>query len=225
MQHRLVLKAFNELYPDKEFRFTSSIRYSGKFADYNANVRQYDNHLDFRLSKKWRNISEEIVMGLLQELILKIISKKKKSTYIDLYNTFVKKLHLAIPKTKSHPVLEDSFDRINEKYFYGTIERPNLIWGKHSTTQVGLYDFKRDTITISSILRNAEQEILDYVMYHELLHKKTKFKSGNGRTLYHSKEFKNAERRFEGYEFMEKKLQKHISREKRPGFLKSIRNL
>jgi len=216
-RREIIQKAYELIFTD-EFRYRAILRYSGKFADYNANVRMWGDTLEFRLSKKWRTISEEIVIGLIQELLLKILGKKGKSTYIDLYNSFVKNLHIAIPKTKSHPVLEESFDRVNDKDFFGIMEMPNLMWGKRSTSQMGLYDFKRDTITVSKILTNADPDLIDYIMYHELLHKKTKFRSTNGRTLYHSKEFRDAERAFDGHEYIEKKLHRHIRREKVRGF-------
>jgi len=219
-KHDIIKKAYKLLFPDEEFMYRGIIRYSAKFADYNANVRMYGSTLEYRLSRKWGNISEEIVIGLIQELLLKILGRKGKSTYIDLYNSFVKNLHIAVPKTRSHPVLEESFNRVNDKYFFGVMEMPNLIWGKRSTSQMGLYDFKRDTITVSRLLTEADPDLIDYIMYHELLHKKTKFKSTNGRTFYHSKEFKAAERAFEGFEFIEKKLQRHIRREKVRGFFR-----
>ena len=84
--------------------------------------------------------------------------------------------------------LNSVVNRVNEKYFYGMILVPNLKWGNKSLSQLGTYDYGTDTITVSRILEK-ESILLDYVMYHEILHKKIKFKEKNGRSIHHSKEW------------------------------------
>ena len=143
-------------------------------------------------------------MGLIQGLMLRIFKEKKKTTNIDLYNSFMKNLHISIPKINTDPLLEESFNNINEKYFIGLIERPNLIW-HNSIRRLGSYEYGTDTISISRILE-GDEEVLDYVMYHEILHKKHKFHSKNGRTHHHTKEFKEMEEKFENSDEMEEKI-------------------
>lgn len=206
----LIEKSFRLLYPEKEFNYKAKLKYSGRFSDYNAHIRLQGNVLELGLSKKWRQISEEIRIGLIQELMLKLFKGKKNSMYIDLYNNFIRKLHISIPKTKSHPVLEESFNRINEKYFYGLVETPNLEWGYPSKTKLGSYDFKNDTITISKVFSKLDPVLLDYIMYHEILHKKYKFKNKNGKNYYHGCEFRRKEKEFEGHREIEKLLNKKL---------------
>ena len=86
------------------------------------------------------------------------------------------------------------------------ILKPNLQWGNESTSKLGSYEYGSDTITISTIFRNGEQELLDYVMYHEMLHKKFKFQNKNGRSLHHSREFKKMESMFPNRDIMEKEI-------------------
>src|SRR3989338_4592262 len=101
-----------------------SIRYSGKFRPYSANVRKTGSTLQFSLSREWKGVSEEIVAGLLQSLAAKVFRiKAAQTTSIDLYNNFIRSLHISQPKTKSDPELEAAFDRVNEKYFDGLIEK------------------------------------------------------------------------------------------------------
>ena len=203
----LIETAFKGLYPDKEFNYDYSVKYSGKFKDYNANVRKYFNRLEFNFSKKWKKINPEIRIGLIQELMQKLFKSKIKTTNIDLYNSFIKNLHLSIPKTESDPVLEDSFNRVNKKYFFSILEIPNLKWGKESFHKLGSYEFQTDTVIISSIFRKlADAEILDSIMYHELLHKKHKFKATSQKNYSHTKAFKTEEKKFENHEQIEKRL-------------------
>ena len=116
---KLVEQAFNELFPEKDLEnYNLKIKYTDKFKPYNANVRYTKNSLQFNLSKKWRKISKEIQVGLIQGLMLRIFKEKKATTNIDLYNSFMKNLHISIPKINNDPFLGESFNRVNEKYFF-----------------------------------------------------------------------------------------------------------
>jgi hypothetical protein len=121
---------------------------------------------------------------------------------------FIKNIHIAIPKDKSDPILEESFKRVNERYFYGLIEQPNLSWGSDSIRKLGSYDYQSDEITISLMFKNTPLEILDYIMYHEMLHKKHKFHNKSGRNYHHTTRFKTDEKAFENSQQVEKEIAK-----------------
>ena len=208
----LIKEAFQQLYPDKELRYSVSLKYSRKFKPYNANVKRYGDNLIFNFSRNWKKISKEIQIGLIQELLTRILKEKNKKTVnMELYNLFMKNVHISIPKTKTDDILEASFDRVNESYFNGMLDKPNLQWGNESVSKLGSYEYGSDTITISTIFKN-EKQLLDYVMYHEMLHKKFKFSSNNGRTIHHSAEFRKMEARFEDSGLMEKEISKLAKR-------------
>ncbi len=210
----LVLQAFEGLYPEKAPKYNFYIKYSNHFKPYNANVKLYGNNMTFHFSKEWRKISKEIQIGLVQELLCKILHDKKKTVNMDLYNLFLKNVHIAIPKTDIDPVLQESFGRVNEKYLNGMAEMPNLVWGNDSTSKLGCYEYGSDTITISSIFKNAPTEMLDYIMHHEMLHKKFKFSSNNGRTVHHGPEFRRMEGKFDNKGQVEKDVMKLARRHK-----------
>jgi len=256
----IIKEAFQQLYPEKELKHNFSLKYSRKFKPYNANVKLYGNDLIFKLSKDWKKISKEIQIGLIQELMIKILKESnaselrsvecenstcsrerelafnslarsatrtrsqltKKTINIELYNLFMKNVHLAIPKTKTDAILEKSFNRVNDAYFNGMLDKPNLEWGNASTSKLGSYEYGSDTITISAIFKNEKLELLDYVMYHEMLHKKFKFQNKNGRNLHHSSEFKRMESKFNNRNLIEKEISK-LARKHRFG-LRAILN-
>ena len=214
---KLVEQAFNELFQEKDLEnYQLKIKYTDRFKPYNANVRYTRNSLQFNLSKKWRKVSKEIQMGLIQGLMLKIFKEKKRTTNIDLYNSFMKNVHISIPKTNTDPLLEQSFNKINEKYFFGLVEISNLTW-HNSIRRLGSYEYGSDTISISEVLL-SDKNLLDYVMYHEMLHKKFKFNSNNGRTCHHTKEFKETERKFENSTEMEERIKNLIRQKNRKRF-------
>ena len=217
----LIEEAFNQLYPEKELKYSVSLKYSRKFKPYNANVKRYENNLIFNLSRDWKKISKEIQIGLIQELMIKILKDKNKTINMELYNLFMKNVHLAVPKTKTDAILEESFNKVNEAYFNGMLDKPNLQWGNDSTSKLGSYEYGSDTITISSIFRNANQQLLDYVMYHEMLHKKFKFQNNNGRNIHHSSEFKKMEAKFENRDLIEREISK-LAKKHRFGFKRAI---
>lgn len=223
----MLKQAIDELY--YEFPYDYSIKYSAKFKPYRANIKLRLNNLQLNLSKKWKTVSKEIQIGLIQELLLKLLKNKlkpktKNTQNIELYNIFMKKVHIAAPKTKIDSELEQSFDRVNEKYFYGLLEKTNLIWAPPSLSKLGSYEYGSDTIMISKVLHNEDLEMLDYVMYHEMLHKKHKFTKNKTRSYHHTKEFRKQERAFPNSQLLEKRLSRLLTK-RRISFRKIIREL
>jgi len=204
-ENNIAEQAYKDLFPESE-GYDFSVEYTGRLKSYGGNVSFRTGHMHFKLSRKWYGVSPEIQMGLIQELMLRLLKKKKQTMYIDLYNNFVRSLHISIPKDKTHPILEASFNRINERYFLGLVERPNLRWGQESVRTFGTYDFKTDTITISKIFQDNEEKYLDYIMFHETLHKQRKFFKSGTKTYYHDARFKRLEAVFENGEEIEKEL-------------------
>ncbi|MFC1752914.1 hypothetical protein ACFL96_05905 [Thermoproteota archaeon] len=214
MRKNILEEAYELLFPTARAKREFKVTYSGRFKDFGAHIYMEGSFLELKLSRKYYRISKEIQIGLAQELLCKLFKRKKNTMYIDIYNNFVKSLHLAIPKDKSHPVLEASFNRINYQYFLGLIERPNLVWGKMSKRTLGSYDYKTDTITVSRVFEKAEDRLLDYVMFHEALHKQRKFKISGSKTLYHDGKFKRAEKVFQDAAQTEKDMNKFVNRVK-----------
>ncbi|MEM2131523.1 MAG: hypothetical protein QXR96_03295, partial [Candidatus Woesearchaeota archaeon] len=136
----------------------------------------------------------------------------------ELYEIFLKKIPNYIEKTKNDPMLEQSFNRVNQEYFNGILEKPNLEFSGKNFQTLGTYEHTTDTIRISEILKK-DLTLLDYVMYHEMLHKKLKYKKSAQRTIHHSKEFKELEKKFK-IPNVEEKLKEFIKKEKKSSFFK-----
>ncbi|MBW2976401.1 hypothetical protein KY347_03070 [Candidatus Woesearchaeota archaeon] len=208
---KLAEQAFKELFPEKTLEdYRLKVKYTDRFKPYNANVKYTRNSLHFSLSRKWKSVSREIQAGLIQGLMLRVFKENRKTVNIDLYNSFMRNLHITVPKVVNDPALEESFNRVNEKYFFGLIERPNLSW-HNSVRRLGSYEYGTDTISISKVL-SPDKELLDYVMYHEMLHKKHKFQSKNGRTFHHTSEFRQMEKSFSNSGEMEERIRSLIRR-------------
>ncbi len=95
------------------------------------------------------------------------------------------------------------FDRVNAQYFDGTMPRPHLTWSRSFTgRKFGHYDYVRDKVMVSASLDRPDVEafVVEYLMFHELLHKKQGTRWKNGRGLAHTPAFVAEERRFPRYQ-------------------------
>jgi len=211
----LAERAFSELFPDKKLTKQLIIKYSRAFNAYNANVKYSAFSMTFSLSYEWKKVNDEIKLGLIQLLLLKAYGEKRKQTLnIDLYEKFIKSVGDYAPVKDSDPLLEQSFNRVNEKYFYGMLYKPNLRWGGQSFSKLGTYEYGANMVTISSVFKAEDaQELLDYIMYHELLHKKQKFHTKNGRSYHHTSKFRDKEKEFDNPK-IEDKLKKFLAQKR-----------
>jgi predicted metal-dependent hydrolase len=87
--------------------------------------------------------------------------------------------------------------------------QPKLVWNRALTgSKFGHYRPSADTVMLSVSLDSSAFPgfVLDFVMYHELLHKKHAVAVVNGRRIVHSAAFRAEERKFEGYREAERLL-------------------
>jgi hypothetical protein len=99
--------------------------------------------------------------------------------------------------------LEVSFRRVNQEFFQGRIPLPHLVWSSRLTyRKFGHYQWDIDTVMISKSLDQPQiaSFVVDYVMYHELLHKSLGSREVNGRRMSHTTRFKKAEEKYPRYQ-------------------------
>lgn len=95
--------------------------------------------------------------------------------------------------------LEEVFTRINQNYFHKKLEKPQLAWSQKRTyRRLGSYSAQTDTVVISRTFDQASvpDYVLDFIMYHELLHKKLGIKKANSGKHNHNKKFKDLEKQY-----------------------------
>lgn len=218
----LIEESYQRLFPEKEFSYQTELEYNRRLADFNANIRLEPRKIKVNLNLQWKDIDKEIKIGLIQHLLLKMFKSKRHTHNIDLYNNFIKNIPILTPKTKSDPILESSFNRVNQSFLSNSVEKTNLSWGTASFRKLASYNFHTDTITVSTLFADVEPEILDYLMYHEMLHKHHKFKHHEGRSSFHSTAFREDEKRYPDYELIEKQIETIIRKKKYGGRRKSF---
>jgi predicted metal-dependent hydrolase len=95
--------------------------------------------------------------------------------------------------------LDEVFEAINLRFFYGLLGRPQLTWSEHRAKRLlGHYDAAHNTIMVSRVFdrRNTPRYAIEYLMYHEMLHLKHPVTARNGRRCVHSRAFQADEKLF-----------------------------
>jgi hypothetical protein len=95
--------------------------------------------------------------------------------------------------------LEEVFEQLNRRFFDGLLGRPQLGWSRGvSRSMLGHYDPSHNAIIISRIFDQPERPKLplEYVMFHEMLHLQHPVDHHGARRRVHTKEFREAEKRF-----------------------------
>lgn len=212
----LAQKALQELFPEKSDARVFSVEYSGRFSAYNANVKYGPGFVRFSLSREWETVSEEIQQGVVEHLLCKIYRTKRSSSNQDLYRSFMKHLSKYARIDEKDPYLFSRFEVINERYFNGMMSAPNLRFGKRAFRKLGHYEYSSDTIVISSIFEKAPfdpkvEELLDFVLYHEMLHKVHQYDHKKQRAVHHSRAFRDDEKKWHDKD-VEKKLSWFLSK-------------
>jgi hypothetical protein len=98
--------------------------------------------------------------------------------------------------------LEEVFSALNHLYFEDRLARPVLSWSRLRTRRIlGHHDHIHGAIVVSRTLDSTRipRLVVEYVLYHEMLHVKHPPRLAGGRTIYHSPAFRADEQRFESY--------------------------
>lgn len=145
----------------------------------------------------------DLVFGDSRTAKQRVVERMKSESYADLFDE-IEGLGGVVDATRgvAHDLAE-SFDRVNARYFAGRMPRPRLSWSRGLTRRkFGHYDHVRDWVMLSSTMDRPDVPafVVDYVMYHELLHKRHGIRWSNGRGYAHTAEFYADERKFENWQ-------------------------
>jgi len=98
-----------------------------------------------------------------------------------------------------HYDLLGMFDQLNEKYFGGELQRPHIGWSTRNwRRQFGSFDPGPHQIVLNRRMDQPAipQFVVEYVLFHEMLHVKHPTRRSGCTLLSHSPEFRAEEKRF-----------------------------
>lgn len=111
--------------------------------------------------------------------------------------------------------LDELFEKVNREYFESSLDKPRLTWNQVLTKRkFGHYEKARDRVAIGQILddRQIPQFVVEFVLYHELLHKHHGINWVKGKCRAHTPEFRRSERQFRFYREASEWLKKLIEK-------------
>jgi hypothetical protein len=100
-----------------------------------------------------------------------------------------------------HYDLDPLFDQLRERYFEPLLPKPQLGWSRgRSRWLLGHFDHAHNAIILSRLLDSPEvpRMVVEYVLYHEMLHLKHPVEQRGTRRCVHTTAFHQDEKRFEG---------------------------
>ena len=105
--------------------------------------------------------------------------------------------------------LEQIFANLNRRHFKGALPPTRLGWSpQRARTILGHYDSAHGSITISRLVDSpaVPRYLVEYLMFHEMLHIRYPVGRRGDRRIVHSFEFREAEKEFPNYQQARRRL-------------------
>lgn len=180
-----------------------------------------------RVSDKLKDAPQEVKEALAYVLLSKIKGVRVVPRYRRVYNDYIHSIIIneSFDNVKgvhepngSYFDLDEIFYTINNKFFSNEITKPALRWSKRRAYRIfGRYDRSKNEIVVSSLLdeKKTPKYVVEYIMYHEMLHIKFGFTYKRGRRKIHTGPFKKEEEKFPFYKESIDYLKKVSGRERK----------
>jgi hypothetical protein len=188
-----------------------------RYVSTKSTVREDRGRLFLRLSDHLQDAPEAALRGIVGILLCRLYGVRETRVprhEYDAYEEFARSDDLMAARTDSHrrrgrkhldPIgahrsLLESYLRVLTQTGLALPDPPRLSWSKTaSRSRFGHQDEAHDCIVLSRVLDDPKvpEFVLDFVVYHELLHIAIPPRRGSGsRMIMHPREFRAAERRF-----------------------------
>jgi hypothetical protein len=185
-----------------------------RFTSLNTTIRLREGQIHVSLSDLLEGAPEPVLRAIAHILLAKLYRKPLDGAHTARYRRFtssesvIRQTELVRQtrgrKNRIGPIgeyynLEEVFDCLNRRFFFGLLGRPELTWsGAVAKRSLGHYDPAHNTIVVSKVFdrRNTPRYAIEYLLYHEMLHLKHPVKVKGGRRCVHPRAFQAEERLF-----------------------------
>ena len=186
-----------------------------RWANANAQIKLENDVLQVRMSDMLESAPVDVHEALAEILLAKLYRRPCSRTANDRYRRYLNRRDvrqnldrvrqergrkLVEDPKGEHYNLEEIFEELNFRYFFGLMARPAIGWSRQaSRTMLGHYDPSHNTIVLSRILdrRGTPRLAVEYVLFHEMLHLRYPAEHNGTRRCVHTRAFKEAEKQFE----------------------------
>jgi predicted metal-dependent hydrolase len=184
------------------------------FSNVNNTIRLRDGKLLVRLSDLLEGAPETVLRAIAHILLAKMYRRPIDRGQAARYRKYVgsreivRKAHLVRQirgrKRLRSPRgifydLDIIFEELNTRFFHGLMARPRMSWSQLRTRRIlGHYDPAHNAIIISRIFDHPAVPlyVVEYIVYHEMLHLKHPVTLRGSRRCVHSAEFQAEEKLF-----------------------------
>ncbi len=199
-----------------------AVFYETKSIRHTIQLRQ--KYIHIKIANSFQQAPKYILKYLAVILYSKIFRYKIDSRIRRKYHQFVKETILPHYKAGSRkPSLKYKaqgdvynliyiFEDINRAYFQNKLKQPTLGWSLNkSYTRLGFYAEDKNLLVISRIFDAVyvPLKVVEYMMYHEMLHIAIPSEVVNGRRRVHHQEFNKLDRAFPDYAEIQKWIKKN----------------
>jgi hypothetical protein len=184
------------------------------FANINNTVRLREGRIIMRISDLLEGAPEAVLRAIVHILLAKLYRKPIDSAHNLRYRRYVTS-HALISKAElvrqlrgrkriesakgRHYDLDEVFEALNFRFFYGLLARPQLTWSRdHARNMLGHYDPAHNAIVVSRVFDHPRvpRYAVEYILYHEMLHLKHPVRMRGTRRCVHGPEFQAEEKLF-----------------------------
>ena len=184
------------------------------FANINNTIRMRNGKLLVRLSDILEGAPETVLRAIAHILLAKMYRRPIDRGQAARYRKYVgshdivRKAHLVrqirgrkrLRSARGHFYdLDSVFEDLNTRFFHGLMARPRMSWSQTKTRRIlGHYDPAHNAIIISRIFDHpaVPSYVVEYIVYHEMLHLKHPVRLCGSRRCVHSPEFQAEEKLF-----------------------------
>jgi hypothetical protein len=187
-------------------------------------IRRREEQVFVRFSDLLRRAPVEVLEGAAALLLARLYRRKAPAVLVERYLGYARsnRLRGRINQMRSrrvrrvptlaqgqHHDLANLFEQLNQQYFGGNLERPHIAWSARSwRRQFGCYDPGPNQIILNRRMDRpgVPQFVVEYVLYHEMLHVKHPMRRSGCSLLSHSPEFRAEEKLFAHFSIARKYL-------------------
>jgi hypothetical protein len=199
----------------------------------NHTIRIREGQIFVRIGEICREMPLMPHKGLAYILVGKLLRKRLPKGARDVYSSYAKSAEVRDKATHSKRTrgrkvvttskgavydLDEIFAGLNRQYFGEAIPEPVLTWSANKTYRIlGHHDATHEHIAISKSLdsRDVPRFVVEYVVFHEMLHIHHPTKHVNGRRYSHTAAFKRDERKFAYFEEAERWIERNVRKLKK----------
>ena len=210
--HQLFHETYRDLRPRSPIPELKVEFYS--FANINNTIRLREGRLLVRVSDLLEGAPEYVLRAIAHILVAKMYRKPLDREHLIRYRRYVSAQHMS---RKAHLVrqirgrkqlvsprgltydLEAVFEDLNFRFFHGLLARPQMSWSsERARNRLGHYDPAHNAIIVSRVFDDPRipRFLVEYIVYHEMLHLKHPVKLRGSRRCVHPAEFQAEERLF-----------------------------